>query len=152
MKEALIVVGVAALPISELRGAIPLAILQYHMPPLAAFGLAVMGNLIPILLILAWLGPLVTVLSQVSFFSRIFDWLFATTRKHHSAQFERWGKITLVILVALPVPVIAGAWTGALVAFLFNVPFWQSFRLIALGVLIAGLVITLGTLGVLQIF
>lgn len=152
IKEALIVMGVAALPISELRGAIPLAILQYHMPPVTAYVLAVIGNLIPILLVLALLRPLVTFLSRINLFRNIIARLFAITRKHHGEKFERWGKVALVILVAIPVPVIAGAWTGALVAFLFDVPFWQSFRLIALGVLIAGLVITLGTLGLLQIF
>ena len=149
MSEALIVVGVAAMPVSELRGAIPLAIVYYQMPPVLAYLLGVAGNLLPIVPLLLLLERLVSLLSRWAIFERFFEWLFARTRRRFSAAVQRLGALTLVLIVAIPLP-MTGAWTGCLVAVLFGIPFRQAVGLIALGVLLAGLIVTLGTLGVLK--
>ena len=144
--------GVAALPISELRVAIPLAIVHYQMSPLLAYLLGVVGNLIPVVFLLLSLESLVGLLGRVRVFRELFLWLFARTRSRFSVQFMRWGAVALVALVALPLPLVGGAWTGCLIAFLFGIPFRQAFPLIGLGVGIAGLIVTLSTLGILQLF
>jgi uncharacterized membrane protein len=144
------VMAVAALPVSELRGAIPLALLGYHMPPVVAYGLAVVGNMIPVVLVLPSLALLVHVLGQVEVFARVFRWLFARTRRRFSGPYARWGAVALVAFVALPLP-MTGAWTGCLIAYLFGIPYRQSLLLIGLGVMIAGLIVTLSTLGILTL-
>lgn len=141
--------GVAALPISELRGAIPLALVHYQMSPLAAYLLGVVGNLVPVAFLLLLLESLVRLLGRVQVFREVFHWLFARTRRRFSAQFARWGAVALVAFVAVPLP-LTGAWTGCLVAFLFGIPFRQAFSLIGLGVAIAGLIVMLSTLGILR--
>ena len=151
LEQIVIVLSLAAAPISELRGAIPVAILSYDFSPYLAYGLAVLGNLVPVIAILLLLDPVVKLLGNIKFFERIFDWVFGYTRKRHSDKVERWGLAALVLIVAIPLP-MTGAWSGSLVAFLFGIPFRKAFPMIAAGVLIAGILVTLGTLGLIQIF
>ncbi len=150
MEAVLVTLGVAALPISELRGAIPLAVAHYDMAWPLAYGLSVLGNLAPVLAILTLLEPVVTLFSRIEIFDRLFAWLFARTRRRFSSTVEKFGAVALVLVVAVPLPV-TGAWTGSLIAFLYGVPVRRAFSLIAVGVLIAGVVVTLSTLGVIEI-
>lgn len=146
----LVTLAVAALPVSELRGAIPVAIAGYEMAWPLAYGLSVLGNLAPVIALLVLLEPVVNGLSRMAIFKRLFDWLFARTRRRFSSTVERFGAVGLVLVVAVPLPV-TGAWTGTLIAFLYGVPVRYAFPLIGLGVLIAGAIVTLSTLGVIEI-
>lgn len=150
-QEALIVMGVAALPISELRGAIPLAVFDYHLDPMTAYALGVMGNFLPVIPLLLGLRWLVRQLSRIAFLQTPIERLFAFTHRQHGAQMARAGALGLVVLVATPLP-LAGAWSGILVAFLFGVPLRYALPLIALGILIAGLIVTLVTMGAVRLF
>ena len=140
------------LPISELRGAIPLALIVYEMPIWSAFLLAILGNLVPVILIIWFLNLLINkfLIHRIYIFNRFFAWLFQRTQRKYSKKFERWRDLALVILVAIPLP-FTGAWTGALAAFVFGIPIKRAFPLIALGVLIAGIIVTTITLGVINL-
>lgn len=141
---------IANLPFIELRGAIPFA-LYYGISPISAYTLAVIGNLIPIIFILAWLKPISSFLMKRSlFFNRFFNWLFIRTRAKHNKKIKQWGPLALIILVAIPLP-MTGGWTGALVAFLFGFSFKKAFALITLGVLTAGIIVLLASLGIFKI-
>lgn len=119
----------------------------------AAFFWAVLGNLIPIIFVLWGLDILINklLIHRIYFFNRFFTWLFERTRRNHSQKIERWKEFALVVLVAIPLP-FTGAWTGSVVAFVFGIPIKKAFPLIALGVLIAGAIVTLVSLGLLKIF
>ncbi len=149
--EALIVLLLAALPVSELRGAIPVAIGVYGIDPVAAYLLGVVGNLVPVPIVLKLLGPVTARIRRVAVLDRLVSWLFAHTRRRHSARVARLGAAALVLFVAVPLPA-TGAWTGALIAHVFGIPVRYAFPLIAVGVSIAGVLVTLATLGVLQFF
>jgi uncharacterized membrane protein len=132
---------IAVIPIVELRGAIPAAKI-WGMGLGTAYLWAVIGNMIPIPFILLFLGPFSDWLRRHSqIMDRFFTWLFARTRRKHTKSFERWRDLALCIFVAIPLPG-TGAWTGALVAFLFDVPFWRALFWIFLGVLLAGAAVT----------
>jgi uncharacterized membrane protein len=138
------------LPIVELRGALPLAINLFHIAWPKAFLLSFVGNLIPVPFILWLLGPAVNILSKIKPFQKFFQWLFARTRRRGSAVIAKYEEIGLLAFVAIPLP-MTGAWTGALIAFLFGLEFKKSILVIALGVFIAGVIVTslclLGWLG-----
>jgi len=140
----------AALPISEVRGAIPLAIGVYGFPPLQAYLLSVIGNLLPIIPLLLFLGPVSDFLRRFSVGDRFFSWLFARTRSKYIKDHENFGLTALAVFVAIPLP-MTGAWTGCAIAFLLGFRFWPAFAAIAAGVLIAGVVVTAAVMGV-QIF
>jgi uncharacterized membrane protein len=73
------------------------------------------------------------------------DRLFAITRKRADSKIRRYEHLGLLLFVALPVP-FTGAWTGALIAYLFNLKFSRSLITIFLGVLMAASIMTLITL------
>jgi uncharacterized membrane protein len=139
---------IASLPISELRGAIPVALGVYDLPLWSALLWAILGNLAPIPVILRILEPVSNFLRQRSrFWEGFFQWLFARTRRRGEHYFRVYKELGLVLFVAVPLP-ITGAWTGSVAAFLFGLPPGRSFLLITLGVLIAASVVTSATLGV----
>lgn len=143
---------IATLPIAELRAAIPIALRVYHLSVVSSYSYSVLGNVFPLIFILWLLDPVSNWLSRHSrFFKGFFNWLFERTRKKFTKKYEKWGLFALVVFVAVPLPV-TGGWTGSIAAFLFGIPFKKAFPLIVLGVLIAGVIVTLASLGIFSLF
>ena len=140
---------VAMLPIFELRGAIPLA-LGLGLNVWQAYFLAILGNIIPVIPLLLFLGPVSEYLRRFPFWDRFFDWLFTRTRRR-SELVERLEVIGLMLFVAVPLPV-TGAWTGTAAAFLFDIPFKHALPAIVVGVMIAGVIVSLASLGVIHVW
>jgi uncharacterized membrane protein len=145
------ILGAAALPISEVRGAIPLAIGVYGFSPIDAYVLSVFGNLLPIIPLLLFLGPVSDYLRRFTFGDKFFTWLFARTRRKYIKEHENFGLTALAIFVAIPLP-MTGAWTGCAIAFLLGFRFWPAFVAVAAGVFIAGVIVTAAVMGIIQIF
>jgi uncharacterized membrane protein len=144
ISDILKVLGLAASPISELRGAIPLAILEFGFPWHYAYIIAVIGNMLPVPFILLFLNAVTRILSRFPLFDRFFKWLFAYTRRR-GTLIEKYERVGLVFFVAIPLPV-TGAWTGSIVAVLLGMKFRRAMLSIFLGVLIAGVIVTCLTL------
>ena len=140
LSKELVVLIIAALPIFELRGALPVAINLFHLPWYYALPLAIIGNLLPVPIILLFLDAISRWLSKIGFFDRFLRWLFERTRKRGRVV-ERYERIGLALFVAIPLPV-TGAWTGSLVAVLFGLKFRYAFLSIFIGVCIAGIIVT----------
>jgi len=138
-----ITVIVAALPVSELRGAIPLA-LAMKQPLAKTILLAYIGNMLPVIPLLILLEPVTNKLRHIPGLSRFFDWLFERTRKK-AELVQRYEALGLILFVAIPFPA-TGAWTGCIAASLFKVKFKYAFPAILTGVLIAGIIVTAVTL------
>ena len=147
--EILWVILTAMAPISELRGAIPLALFELGMSPLQAYIYSVFGNMLPVIPLLLFLEPVSNWLRRYRCFDRFFDWLFARTRRYND-RMEKYGALGLASFVAIPLPV-TGAWTGCAVAFVFGIRFKYAFPTILAGVLVAGVIVTLWYMGVLVI-
>lgn len=146
IKQFLSVFGLAMIPVFELRGAIPVGVaagLPFWMVFLTAF----LGNLLPV--------PLL-----ILFTRRVFEWLrtksallerFVSRLERKAASKEdllkKYELLGLCILVAIPLPG-TGAWTGSLVAAVFDIRLKHAFPAIALGVLIAGIIVSVVTYGV----
>lgn len=138
----------AMVPIGELRAAIPLGLTVFGLSVVETYIISVIGNMVPIFFIVFLLDPVSKFLSKhFRFFKWFFEWLFSRTRRKHSRRFELLEEMALITFVAIPLP-ITGAWTGALASFVFGIPPKKALPLIFLGVLIAGVVVTLVTLGV----
>lgn len=143
------VLFMAMVPVVELRGALPLALTYYHLNIVSAYLLSVLGNLLPVIFILLYIGSVSDWLIKNSrLFNKFFDWLFRRTRHKITKQYEKYGLMALAIFVAIPLP-MTGAWTGALAAWLFGVKIKKAFLAISVGVLIAGVIVALVTTGVL---
>ncbi len=140
LSKELIVLIIAALPVLELRGAIPVAINILGLPWYYALSLALIGNLLPVPFILLFFKAITRGLARVDVFRRMLDWLFEHTRRRGRIV-ERYKRIGLVLFVAIPLPV-TGAWTGSLVASLLGLPFKHAFLAILVGVFVAGIIVT----------
>jgi uncharacterized membrane protein len=140
ISDILTVIGTAALPVSELRGAIPIAVGVYDFTWYYAFLFGIIGNILPVPFILLFLDSIVRLLSKIRFFDRIFQWFFKRTRQRGKIV-ERYERIGLALFVAIPLP-ITGAWTGSILAVLLGLKFKHAMISIPVGVLIAGIIVT----------
>ena len=150
MKDILLTFLVAMVPVVELRGAIPFGVVR-GLNLWTAIIASVLGNLVPV--------PFI-----ILFIRRIFAWMRAhmpkldglVTRMEKKAEKNRaavekyafWG---LAILVAIPLPG-TGAWTGALVAAMMDMRLKRAFPAIVIGVVIAGVIVSIVTYGAQAIF
>lgn len=148
LKDILKTLFIGMLPVLEIRGAIPVGVAA-GIDPWSAFFIGFVGNMLPV--------PFLILLTR-----KIIDWM----KKHHildklTSFLERkgsqkaqtvqkysfWG---LFILVAIPLPG-TGAWTGALVASLLDMRLKRALPAIAMGVIVAGLIVLLATYGVVSV-
>jgi len=146
-KDYLVVI-VGALPILELRGAIPLA-LSLGMPLAKAFWLSVLGNCMIVAPALFLFEPVTNALRKLKIWARFFDWIFERTKQNSDAiqKYEAWG---LAFFVAIPLP-MTGAWSGVIAASLFKIRFRYALLAIIAGVICAGMVVSaLCALGILS--
>lgn len=137
----------SAIPVTELRVTLPLA-LATGFSPLEAYFLAVTGNLLPILPILLLLEPVSRIFRKLPLLDRFFEMIVRRSR-NKGAEVQKYGLIGLMLFVAVPLPG-TGAWTGAAIAWLLGFNVWLSFLAICAGVLLAGVLVTLASLGVIQ--
>lgn len=145
-----IVTIIAAMPVVELRLAIPYGIVKMGMSLKTVFICSMLGNMLPVLPLLYLLEPIEKMFRRIKIFDDFFNWLFERTRKR-SQVVEKYELLGLVILVAIPLP-MTGAWTGAIAAFLFGLNKKASFLAIGLGVFIAACIVSLLTVGVQGLF
>ncbi|MDD1651626.1 MAG: small multi-drug export protein [Methanomicrobiales archaeon] len=147
--SALTILLLGAIPLFEARYAIPAALVAGYQP-VEAFLLGLAGNLLPIIPLLLLLGPVSDFLIRHSALAdRFFRWLFERTRAKLQGL-EKVEALALFAFVAVPLP-MTGAWSGCVVAFIFDVPFRYALPAIALGAVVAALVTTLPTLGFLSL-
>lgn len=135
-------------PIVELRASIPVGLLAYKLPVLETLALSVAGNMLPVLIILKYLEPIRDFFtSRIKWMDRLYKHITEKTHTKHSAKFMAVGAIFLVTFIAIPLPG-TGAWTGCLIAYLFEVPYWKAIGLIFLGVFGAAVIVTGLTMGI----
>lgn len=142
---------IAMVPIGELRASIPIGIGVFGLDWKTVFAASVIGNMVPVLFILYLLDPAYRLLKRIKFMEKFFNWLFERTRKRFYQKHKAWGDFALIFFVAIPLP-MTGGYTGALAAWLFGIKHRNALPLILLGVIIAGVIVTLFTLGAASIF
>ena len=144
LKVRLITFLMAMVPVVELRGAIPYGVVSGLSVP-EAFLLAVIGNLLPI--------PILVVFTR-----KVFEWLRTKSEwldrlvkrleakaDKNKALVEKYEFFGLMLLVAIPLPG-TGAWTGTLAASILDMGFKKSIAAVMLGVLIAGIIMGTGSI------
>ena len=136
---------ISMVPVIELRGAIPIGV-GAGLSPLVAIGVSIVGNLVPVPFIIIFIKKIFAWLRKVS---QKLDGLVTSLEKRAEKKSETvqkyafWG---LFILVAIPLPG-TGAWTGALVAAMLEMPLKKAFPAIVLGVLGAAVIVSFVTYG-----
>lgn len=142
--EFFLTILVAALPVGELRAAIPLAIFRWGIAPLPAYLLSVFGNFLPVIpLLWFWEHAAHRLMAWHPFFHRAFHWIFDRTHRKHGKKFATASAFALCVFVAIPLP-MTGAWSGTVASYLFGIPFWKAVCAIAGGIFVSGILVFSG--------
>ena len=130
---------VSLLPVLELRGGLIAAKLM-EIDFLKAFLICYIGNMLPIPFILIFIRKIFNLLKKNKRIEKALNKLEARSirKADKIVKYRLWG---LFIFVAIPLPG-TGAWTGALVADLFDIRIKHSLPVIAIGVLVAGIIVS----------
>lgn len=137
---------VSVMPVLELRGGLFAAKLM-DVEFIKAFAICFIGNMLPIPFILLFIRKIFNLLKKNKKVEQlILKFEARSIRKADKViKYRLWG---LFILVAIPLPG-TGAWTGALVADLLDIRIKHSLPVIAAGVLVAGIIISCLSYGLL---
>ena len=152
MIHYLIVFLISMVPLIELRGAIPYGLAlagQFGLNPYMIYAIAIIGNCIPVPFILFFIKRILTWMQscRVGLFNRVSNWVIGKAQKN-SVKVQRFAVVGLFLFVAIPLPG-TGAWTGSLVAAMLDIKKRYAFPSIFLGVLTAGILMSLITGGIL---
>ena len=143
----LIVFLVSMIPILELRGSI-LAAGFMNVTFLPTYIAAVLGNMLPIPFILVFIAKILEWMKTTKAFGKLAVKLEEKALSKRE-QIDKYGYFGLFLFVAIPLPG-TGAWTGSLLAVLLKMKPLKAFAAIFLGVMAAGLVMSLLAFGILQ--
>ena len=145
MSDEIAVVLTAMTPIGELRAAIPLGVLTYNLSWASVLVLAIVGNLIPVPIIIFLLRILGSRLERrTDIIGRILRWRTSSIEAKWGKRVRDYGFTAVMLIVAIPLP-LTGAWTGSLAVYALRVPLGIGLAAITAGVVIAGIVVTILT-------
>ncbi|MCK4521896.1 MAG: small multi-drug export protein [Nanoarchaeota archaeon] len=130
------------LPISELRGGIPIAIAN-NIKPVVAYTVCVFFNILVIPIVFFFLDYIHKYLVQIRFYRNTFNsHLERNIKKIEKHMGTKWEFIVLMLFVGIPLP-ITGAYTGTLLAWFFKINRKKAYVALSLGVLIAGIIVSI---------
>ena len=138
LRNELTVLAIAAVPVLELRGAIPVG-MAMNMDWKVVYILSVLGNLIPIPFIIIYMRPLFSFLRKTKYFQGIIHRIEQRTMKK-AETVMKYSAFGLFIFVAIPFPG-TGAWTGAMIAAMLDMRMKYAIPAISLGVIAAGILV-----------
>jgi uncharacterized membrane protein len=146
LKEYLIVFLISMVPLVELRGAVPYAIAM-GLPVLPSYIIAIIGNMIPMPFIFFFARKVLEWGKDKPVIGGFFTFCLEKGHKGGEKLKEKAGKglyWALFLFVGIPLPG-TGAWTGTLAASILDMDFKKSVRAVISGVVLAGLIMGLGT-------
>ncbi len=132
---------ISAIPIVELRGAIPWGIFAHHMPYIKTYFLAWLGSVLPAPFILLLMPTILNWMRGTKLFGPLANWIHdrGMRKSEEIAKYEFWG---LTIFIAVPLPG-TGVWTGCLAASLMDMDFKHGLISSMIGAAVAGVVVSL---------
>ena len=148
MKKYLWILFISMLPLVEIRGAVPVAVLS-GLPIIPSCIVSVIGNLIPVPFIFLFARRILEWGKDKKYIGKFFTWCLEKGEKGGRKLEEKAGRglyVALLLFVGIPLPG-TGAWTGTLAASILDMDFKKSVLFVLLGVLLAGAIMLLASLG-----
>lgn len=143
----LITFFVSMVPIIELRGAIPIAE-SLGLNIFVYYPIAIIGNMLPVPIIYLFAKKVLIWGKDKKIIGKFFTWCLEKGEKGGKKLQESAGKngtfFALLLFVGIPLPG-TGAWTGTLAASILDLDFKTSVLAVTLGVLLAGIIMSLGS-------
>ena len=145
------------LPISELRLGLPVALsyaVEESIPVALVFSLVILLNVLLVFFVFYFLDNIHNLLMKVKTYQRLFNFYLRRLQKKvdkFEVRYSAQGFLALALFVAVPLPG-TGAWSGCLVAWLLGLERKKSIFAISAGVVAAGILILIATLGAFRFF
>lgn len=140
---------ISMVPLIEIRGAIPYAV-GFELPLVPSILVAVIGNMLPVPFIFLFARKVLEWGKDKKYIGKFFTWCLEKGHKGGEKLQAKAGRglyIALLLFVGIPLPG-TGAWTGTLAASLLDMDFKKSVIYIMAGVLLAGAIMLVASLGV----
>jgi len=147
----LIVFLISMVPLIEIRGAMPYAV-GFDLPLVPSIIVAVIGNMLPVPFIFLFARKILVWGKDKKVIGKFFTWCLNKGEKGGQKLQQKAGRglyWALFLFVGIPLPG-TGAWTGTLAASILNMDFKKSTMAVMCGVLLAGAIMLLGSLGVFE--
>lgn len=154
MAAYFIVFFISMVPLIELRGAIPYALMVKGLPVLPSYIIAIIGNMLPVPIIYLFARKVLLWGKDKPYIGRFFTFCLEKGEKGGKKLQEKAGRglfVALLLFVGIPLPG-TGAWTGTLAASLLDMDFKSSVIAVMLGVLLAGIIMGAASAGLLGAF
>ena len=144
LQSYIMVFFISMVPLIELRGAIPYSQVM-GLPLLESYIIAIIGNMLPV--------PIIYLFARADkpVIGGFFTWCLEKGKHGGEKLQAKAGKglfVALLLFVGIPLPG-TGAWTGTLAASLLDIDFKSSILAVMGGVLLAGVIMGLASVGVL---
>ena len=145
--QFIIVFFISMFPLVELRGAIPIAE-SMNLNIFAYYPIAIIGNMLPVPIIYLFARKILEWGKDKKFIGKFFTWCLEKGKKGGEKLKATAGNSgifwALLLFVGIPLPG-TGAWTGTLAASLLDLDFKTSILAVSLGVILAGVIMSLGS-------
>lgn len=142
----LAVIILSALPVTESRLTIPVAILSWHMGPTLTYTLAMIGNALPIAPIFFGFVHLRNWCEKYAQWAvRWLDHFVSHAHRKLGKHFEQYGLTALFLLSAIPLPG-GGVWTAVFAAVALKISWRHSAPALFGGMLVMGFIVLAVTL------
>ena len=149
LKKLFTVFLISMVPIIELRGAIPYS-QAIGLPLVPSYIVAIIGNMLPVPFIFLFARRILEWGKDKKYIGGFFRWCLEKGEKGGRKLEAKAGRglyVALLLFVGIPLPG-TGAWTGTLAASFLNMDFKKSVLYVMLGVLLAGAIMLVASLGV----
>ena len=148
LKQYLILFLVSMVPLIELRGALLMAG-GMNLPMISSYIVCIIGNMIPVPFIFFFARKVLEWGSDKPVIGKFFTFCLEKGHKGGQKLQEKAGRglfVALLLFVGIPLPG-TGAWTGTLAASLLDMDFKSSVLAVLGGVLLAGIIMALASMG-----
>lgn len=144
--DLLKLIFVSLLPWIELRGGIPLGIYMGYNP-VYVFAVCTLTDILLIPVLLLFLRYVVSLVLKIETINRLYQWYVVKTLKRYE-RYKKWEEVGLALFVGIPLP-FTGVYSGTFVSYLLDLNMKEAFISIASGAVIAGVVVTAVSVGIL---
>jgi uncharacterized membrane protein len=142
INEILILIGLTLLPFLELRASIPYGILVLGMDWISVFLICVIANIILGPIVYIFLDKVVHLFLRINWIDKCYQKYVERTQRRIRPYVEKYGLLGVSIFIGVPLPG-SGSYTGALGSYLLGIKFKRFVLANVIGVLIAGVLVTI---------
>lgn len=136
---------ISMIPWIELRGSIPAGVLM-NLDFTKVFLISLLGGIIIIPFVFTLLDHIFPIIRKINIIDKLYLYWESVVQKRYK-KYTDWELVGLLIFVAVPLPG-TGAYTGTFLSYLFGLNRKWSFVAISLGVFIAGIIVSIISLGI----